>query len=149
MSGGLAERPIAQKAARGVVAAMAMTGMRRVTGGLGLLDESPPDAIADRHADHVLARLGIRRDVAAELGHWAYGAVGGGLFGVLPRTLRRHRWSGPAYGIAMWLFYEAVVAPLLGVARARQTTAVGRLALAADHLLYGTVVGRSPVADRR
>ena len=32
--------------ARGAVAAMAMTGMRRVTTGLGLLERTPPDALA-------------------------------------------------------------------------------------------------------
>ncbi len=148
MSGGALERPLVQAATRGVVAAMAMSGMRKVTGGLGLLDESPPNAIADRHADHLLARLGVDREVAVELGHWGYGAVGGALFGMLPPKLRRHAWSGSAYGIGTWLFYEAVVAPLLGIAQARQTTAAGRLTLAADHLLYGIVVGRSPVAER-
>lgn len=148
MSSDALERPVAQAAARGMVAAMAMSGMRKVTGGLGLLDESPPDAIADLHAEHLLARLGVGRDVVVELAHWGYGAVGGAAFGTLPRTLRRHSWSGPAYGLAMWVFYEAAVAPLLGIARARQTTVTGRVALAADHLLYGMVVGRSPVANR-
>lgn len=146
---GIRTTPAAHAAARGVVAAMAMTAMRKVTGGLGLLDESPPDAIAERHADHLLARLNVERDVAVEVGHWTYGAVGGALFGSLPRAVRRNRWSGPAYGVATWLFYEAAVAPLLGLARTHQKTLVGRLALVADHVLYGTVVGRSPVGERR
>ena len=149
MTSGLLKSPAAQAAARGIVAAMAMSGMRKVTGGLGLLDESPPDAIADRHADHLLARLNVDRDVAVELGHWTYGAAGGAFFGVLPRALRRHGWSGPIYGLASWLFYEAAVAPLLGLAQTNQKTVVGRLALAADHVLYGTVVGRSPVTEPR
>jgi hypothetical protein len=146
---GLGGMPAAQGAARGVVAAMAMTGMRKVTGRLGLLDESPPDAIAERHADHLLGRLNVDRDVAVELGHWTYGAVGGALFGALPRAVRRNRWSGPTYGVVSWLFYEAVIAPLLGLRHTDQRTVVGRAALAVDHVLYGTVVGRSPVAERR
>ena len=141
--------PVAQAAARGVVAAMAMSGLRKVTGGLGLLDESPPDAIAERHADHVLARLRVDRDAAIELGHWTYGAVGGALFGALPRVVRRHTWSGPVYGIATWLFYETAVAPLLGLKQLQQKTVIGRLALAADHVLYGTIVGRTAAAERR
>ena len=140
--------PIAHAAARGLVGAMAMSGMRKLTGGLGLLDESPPDAIAEEHADHFLARLPINRDVAVEVAHWTYGAVGGALFGALPRAVRRHAWSGPAYGVASWLVYEAAIAPVLGLTARRQTTITGRLALAADHVLYGTVVGRSPATER-
>ena len=140
--------PIGHAAARGIVGAMAMSGMRKLTGGLGLLDESPPDAIAERHADHFLSRLRIDRDVALEVAHWAYGAVGGALFGALPAALRRHAWSGPAFGVASWLLYEAAIAPLLGLTATRQRTVAGRIALAADHVLYGAVVGRSPAAKR-
>ena len=149
MKGGLIEAPAVQAAARGIVAAMAMSGMRKVTGGLGLLDEAPPDAIADRYARHLLARLHIDRDVAVELGHWTYGAAGGVVFGLLPRVLRRHGWSGPIYGLASWLFYETTIAPLLGLAQTNQKAVVGRLTLAADHVLYGSVVGRTPRAESR
>ena len=142
------DAPIAHAAARGLVGAMAMSGMRKITGGLGLLDESPPEAIAEKHADHLLARMPINRDVAVEAAHWTYGAVGGVLFGALPRAVRRHAWSGPAYGVASWLVYEAAIAPVLGLTARKQTTVTGRLALAADHLLYGTVVGRSPARER-
>ncbi len=141
--------PIAHAAVRGVVGAMAMSGMRKLTGGLGLLDEVPPDAIAQEHADHFLARLRFDRDVAVEAAHWTYGAVGGALFGALPSAFRRHVWSGPVYGVASWLLYEAAIAPLLGVTAAKQKTLAGRLALAADHVLYGTVVGRSPAPEQR
>jgi hypothetical protein len=149
MTNGSHNTPVAQAAVRGVVAAMAMSGLRNVTGGLGLLDESPPDAIAERHADHLLARLRIDRDAVIELGHWTYGAVGGALFGALPGAVRRHAWSGPVYGIATWLFYETAVAPLLGLGQVQQKTVVGRLALAADHVLYGTIVGRRAAAEAR
>jgi hypothetical protein len=137
---------VVHAAARGVVAAMAMSGLRKVTGGLGLLDESPPEAIAERHAGGLLARLHVDRAVAIELAHWTYGAVGGALFGALPGVVRRHAWSGPAYGVASWLFYEAALAPLLGLAETTPKTVGGRLALAAAHVLYGTVVARTPVA---
>jgi hypothetical protein len=148
VTSGLLSAPAVQAAARGTVAAMAMSGMRKVTGGLGLLDESPPHAIAERNADDLLTRLHVDREVAIEAAHWTYGAVGGALFGALPVALRRHAWSGPAYGVGTWVIYETVVAPLLRIPETTQRTLVGRLALAADHVLYGTVVGRSPVAER-
>ena len=31
--------------------------------------------------------------------HWAYGAAGGAVFGMLPERLRLRRWSGPLYGL--------------------------------------------------
>jgi len=129
--------------ARGVVAAMAMTGMRTATGALGLLEQSPPDAIADEHANELIARLGLNREAAVELAHWAYGGLGGLAFGLLPAALRRHVWAGPVYGLGTWLAFELGVAPLLGLRHLQQKKVVSRVALAADHLLYGAVVARS------
>ena len=130
--------------ARGIVAAMAMTGMRRVTRGLGLVPEPPPEEIA-RRLPRLLARIPAEhRDEAIELAHWAYGAAGGAAFGALPEAMRRAAWSGPAWGIAAWALFERVVAPAFGLRSPPQRPAVERLAVLADHLLYGVVVaGRS------
>jgi hypothetical protein len=42
--------PTARGLARGVVAAMVMTGLRQVTTGIGLVDQTPPDAILKQRA---------------------------------------------------------------------------------------------------
>ncbi len=48
----------------------------------------------------------------------------------------------------VWLGFELGVAPVLGLSQAKRVRPVDRLALAADHLLYGLVLSmtrsRSP-----
>lgn len=129
-------------AVRGTVAAMAMTGARKMAVELGLIEEGPPDAIARQAAPRLLANLPAeRRAAAVELAHWTYGAMGGVIFAALPERLRRHHWAGPAYGLAAWAAFETVVAPALGLEQSRKPRVVERLVFAADHLLYGIVVG--------
>ncbi len=135
---------LTRSASRGVIAAMAMSGMRTVTRGLGLLEQTPPDALADEHARELLHRVKLDRDVVVELAHWGYGAMAAVAFSRLPATLRRQTWVGPAYGLAIWLGFEAGVAPLLGVKHVKQKRLTSRLSLAADHVLYGAVVAQSP-----
>jgi hypothetical protein len=134
---------VARSAARGAVGAMAQTAMRRVTTGLGLVRRPPPERLALEAVPALLARVPAQyRDQAIEVAHWGYGAFAGGLYAVLPGAVRRHGWAGPAYGIAVWLLFEAVLAPtLLGLERTRERPLSERLSLAADHALYGTVVG--------
>jgi hypothetical protein len=134
---------IVRSAARGMVAAMAMTGLRTVTEGIGLLERSPPDAIADEHARELLQRAKLNSNVAIELAHWGYGGFGAVAFGILPERFRRHTWAGPLYGLAIWLAFEAGLAPLLGLRHAERKQVVARLAIAADHVLYGAVVAGS------
>ena len=128
-------------ALRGAIAAMAMTGMRAFTVTLGIVDESPPQAIFRQKA-RGLFRLVPRkqRRAAIEVAHWGYGSVGGVGFRLLPDELRRRPWAGPAYGIVVWLGFEVVLAPALGLRQARQKRLVERAALAGDHLLYGLVL---------
>jgi hypothetical protein len=120
---------------------MAMTGFRTVSAGLGLLKEAPPEEIATRGVPRLVERIPAEhRDQAIQLAHWAYGGVAGAAFGLLPQGLRRLIWSGPAYGFAIWVGFEAGLAPLLGL-RVSERTAAERIVLAADHLLYGAIVG--------
>jgi hypothetical protein len=51
--------PAAATAIRGTVAAMAMTGMRRVSVGLGLVEETPPEELVEEGAPD-LARSPLR-----------------------------------------------------------------------------------------
>lgn len=133
--------PVTHATLRGAIAAMAMTGMRTVTENLGLLEEAPPKAIF-RQKSHGLIRLMPRekRRAAIELAHWGYGSAAGAVFGALPDDVRRARWSGPLYGLAVWVGFEAGLAPILGLKQAKQARPVERLVLAADHLLYGLVL---------
>jgi hypothetical protein len=131
---------LARAGVRGVVAAMAMTGFRTMAGNAGLLDEAPPEAIVKRRVPRLIRWRAPRKSTAfTELAHWAYGAAGGAVLGLLPREVRGHPATGPVYGLALWVLFEAGIAPLLDVPHNRQKKVVGRLMVAADHVLYGVI----------
>lgn len=131
-------------AGRGAVGAMAMTGMRVLTTELGLLEQAPPAAVTRQRARGVRALLRRaprrQRRGLVELAHWAFGAAGGAAFGALPGGVRSRPWAGPVYGLVVWLGFELGIAPVLGLSQAKRVRLVDRLALAADHLLYGLVL---------
>jgi uncharacterized membrane protein YagU involved in acid resistance len=128
-------------ALRGAIGAMAMTAMRVVTARLNLLPKDPPEEIFEDALPQVLQFVPREhRDEAIELAHWGYGAVGGAMFVLLPAAIRRHRWSGPAYGIGTWSFFEGVLAPMLGLRKPSERPTSERAAIIADHVLYGLVV---------
>lgn len=130
-----------RSAARGVLGAMAMTGVRRITVDLGLVQKPPPEEIATEGVPGLLARIAPEhRETAIELFHWGVGAMGGMGFVIVPAGLRRRRWAGPAYGLAILGVFETAIAPRLGIGT-KDRTASERLALAVDHLLYGKVLG--------
>jgi hypothetical protein len=125
-----------------------MTGMRTFTADVGLVRETPPQSIAKkRRPTGLLSHVPrSRRRAAVEVLHWSVGVVGGGIFGALPAELRRTRWFGPAYGVAILLSYDFAVAPLLGLKQAKRPKPVEQLALLADHIVYGLVL--SEIGDR-
>jgi hypothetical protein len=131
-------------AGRGAVGAMAMTGMRVLTTELGLVEQTPPQAVTRqraRGARSLLRRAPRRqRRGLVEVAHWAFGTAGGAAFGALPGAVRRRPWSGPVYGLLVWLGFELGIAPVLGLSQAKRVRLVDRLALAVDHLLYGWVL---------
>jgi hypothetical protein len=132
---------ILHAAVRGAIAAMAMTGMRAFTVDLGIVEETPPRAILKKRAAGLIRRVPRgRRRVVFELAHWGYGAAGGAAFGLLPHSIRRRAWAGPVYGVALWLGFEAGIAPMLGLTQAKRLRLAERAALAADHFLYGFVL---------
>jgi hypothetical protein len=129
---------------RGAIAAMAMTGMRAFTVDLGIVEQSPPEAIFKQRARGLIRRVPRnRRRSAIELAHWGYGVAGGAAFGMLPESVRRRSWSGPIYGLVVWLGFEVGIAPALGLTQARKLRLAERAALAADHLLYGLVLSET------
>ena len=134
-------RSAARAGARGLVASMAMSGMRQVTVGMGWLEKTPPDEILHEEARLLLVPLAEGHEQAVvELAHWAYGTAFGSLYGLLPERVRRSRWSGPGLGLGTWLVYELAIASALGVQVAKRRTVLTRAMFVADHLLYGLVV---------
>jgi hypothetical protein len=131
---------------------MAMTGMRVMTTELGLVEQTPPEALSRQRARGLRALLRRaprkQRRGLVEAAHWAFGAGSGAAFGALPRALRRHRWAGPVYGLVVWLGFELGIAPALGLTQAKRLRLIDRLALAADHLLYGLVLSATRPAAR-
>jgi hypothetical protein len=124
---------------------MAMSGLRQASATLGLVEKVPPEGVLEHTAPRLFHRVPAkRRPAVIELVHWSYGTAGGALFGALPRSVRRHPWAGPVYGLLFWGVYQAGVAPLLGLPHREDHRSIERLALLADHLLYGVVVAASP-----
>jgi hypothetical protein len=120
---------------------MAMTGMRRLTTSLGIVEQPPPEAIFKQKARGLIALVPKdRRPAVVELAHWTYGAGGGAVFGTLPEHLRRRAWAGPIYGFLVWIGFEVGIAPVLGLKQAKKVMLAQRVGLAADHLLYGLVL---------
>lgn len=135
---------LAHAGLRGAIAAMAMSGMRAGTKSLGLVEQAPPQAVFRQRARFLLWSVPRkRRRAVEELTHWGYGAIGGLVYGALPDAVRRRAWSGPVYGLAVWLSFELGLAPMLGLKQSRQVRPVERTALAADHLLYGLVLSET------
>jgi hypothetical protein len=135
---------LAHAGLRGVIAAMAMSGMRACTKSFGLIKQAPPQAIFRQRAKFLLWSVPRkRRRAVEELTHWGYGAVGGVTYGALPDAVRRRVWSGPIFGRVLWLSFEMGLAPLLGLKQSRQLRPVERATLAADHLLYGLVLSET------
>jgi hypothetical protein len=127
--------------ARGLVAAMAMTGSRTVTAALAPQERTPPQAIVEEQAPIAVHRLtAYQREALTELLHWAYGTGGGLVFGLLPPRIRGLAGAGVLYGLAFWLGFEAVIAPLLNIEQVKERPVLWRTALALDHVLYGVVV---------
>jgi hypothetical protein len=74
-----------------------------------------------------------------ELAHWGFGALAAAGYGALPSGWRARPWTGPVYGLVIWTGFEAT-APLLGLPHAEDAGVTQRLAIAADHALYGFVL---------
>ena len=118
---------------RGVIGAMAMSGVRVFALHAGLIREDPPSRLSRK-------QKGRRPRWLVELVHWAMGGVFGIGFGLLPENVRRRPWSGPVYGLLVWLGFDSVVAPALGLKERGWPKGRERAVFIADHLLFGFVL---------
>jgi len=126
---------------RGIVGAMAMTGVRQLASQARVIREDPPARMARKQAKGLLRTVPRRkRGAVIELIHWAMGAVFGLGFGLLPESIRMKAWAGPAYGFLVWLGFEAVIAPAAGLKQRRWPHGVERAVFLVDHLLFGLVL---------
>jgi len=125
---------------RGIVGAMAMTGVRVLAKDAGIVEEEPPRRLARKRARGLIRTVPRKRSgVVVELVHWAMGGAFGCLFSVLPEAVRRRAWSGPVFGFGVWLLFDAMAAPLLGLER-NWPKGRERAVFVVDHLLYGLVL---------
>ncbi|MCZ7423331.1 MULTISPECIES: hypothetical protein [unclassified Micromonospora] len=139
---------ILRSGVRGVIAAMAMSGLRQATTSLNLVQSSPPKSVLEKLAPGLLDRLpGDQHPAALAAAHWGYGLSAGLAFGALPKRLRHRIWVGPLYGMVLLLGFHATIAPALGIDR-RLSDWHEQAALVADHLLYGIVVAGFPMPHR-
>ena len=118
---------------RGVIGAMAMTGVRVFAVHAGLIREDPPSRL-------VRKRSGRRSRWLVELVHWWMGGVFGIVYGLLPAPVRQRAWSGPLYGVVVWVGFDAVVAPALGLTERGWPKGRERMVFVLDHALFGFVL---------
>jgi uncharacterized membrane protein YagU involved in acid resistance len=134
-------KEVAHAGLRGLIAAMAMTGVRVFAVNAGLIREDPPKRLVREQARGLLRSVPRRRRrTVIELVHWAMGAAFGVVFGLLPDELRRRAWAGPVFGLLVWFGFEAGAAPALGLRKAEWPDATERAVFIADHLLFGLVL---------
>jgi hypothetical protein len=134
---------------RGLIGAMAMTGMRVFALHAGLIREDPPSRLTRKQARGLLKRVPRkRRRTVVELVHWSMGGLFGIVFGMLPEALRRRRWSGPVYGLVVWMGFDTVVAPTLGLTERDWPKGRERMVFVADHLLFGLVLNEMRARPR-
>jgi uncharacterized membrane protein YagU involved in acid resistance len=126
---------------RGIVAAMAMTGVRMFARQAGIIRDDPPARLARKQARGLLRTVPRkRRGAVVELIHWGTGAVFGLTFGLLPESIRMKAWAGPAFGFLVWLGFDTTAAPALGLKERRWPHGRERAVFILDHLLFGLVL---------
>jgi hypothetical protein len=126
---------------RGIIGAIAMTGVRQFASQARIIRDDPPARMARKQAKGLLRRVPKRRRGAAvELIHWAMGGVFGLVFGLLPESLRMKAWAGPAFGFLVWLGFETTAAPVLGLKQRRWPHGAERTVFVVDHLLFGLIL---------
>ena len=126
---------------RGAVGAMTMTGVRVFADHAGLIREAPPSRLSRKHGGGLMKAVPRRRRrMTVELVHWTMGAIFGAAFALLPDGVRRRAWAGPVYGLLVWVGFDGLVAPALGLTSRGWPKGRERTVFLADHVLFGLVL---------
>ena len=129
---------------RGVIGALAMSGLRTFARDLGQVEKTPPEEIADKPAEGLFEHVPADyRKTAVGVLHLLVGAAGGVAYGAVPDPIRQKAWSGPIWGVTIWVSYEFGAAPLLGLKHARDIDKSEQATIIVDHLLYGFILSET------
>ncbi len=139
MAGGLVAGTIA-----GTVGAVAMQKLMAGAQDANRMGESGPEAFTDELLDRADARTNSStEDNVTDLGHLAFGAGAGALFGLALRVLPFPAMLvGPLFGRLVWETMYKGVAPAIGAMPAPEDDRPGRPETMQNaHMLYGGVLG--------
>jgi hypothetical protein len=138
--------PAVRGAGAGAIATIPMSLVMAAARRLGMLGEPPPRKVVGR----LLASAGVRPrrprpNGLAWLGHLAFGACAGALFGPAATRLQTRSGrvaAGALYGAAVWTAMYGYVLPALGFMRKPSRDRQGRpTSMAIAHLVYGAGLG--------
>jgi len=134
---------LAWGAASGALATVAMSAVMGAAQRLGWLGRMPPKIITRAAFNHVgVDRSRPAENAGATVAHFAFGAVGGGLYGALrPLRARTSPLQGVVYGTLIWLVSYAGWVPALRIMPPPQRDRPGRVpSMLAAHWVYGAVL---------
>jgi putative membrane protein len=105
-------------------------------------EPEPPELLTEKLAGHPLDET--TETIAAESIHWGFGAVAGGIYGVVaefyPAVTEK---EGASFGLALMSLTHEGALPALGLsAPPEEQTTRERTSEAATHMLYGVVAER-------
>jgi hypothetical protein len=135
--------PMPMRAARGAVAGIGattvMTLARLGAERAGVFDERPPQSEIVGRLRALRGRRtgGPATETLATIAHYAFGAVAGALYAMLP-SRRVRPVGGVLYASAIWTMSYHQLLPRLRLMPRPQHDDTGRqIAIAVDHVLYG------------
>lgn len=128
----------------GTVGAVAMQNVMARAQEAKVMGESGPEAVTGHLLERADANTDDRTEVSVtDLGHLAFGAAGGALFGLTLRLLPLPAMLvGPIFGRMVWETMYKGVAPAMGAMPAPEDDRPGRPETMQNaHLVYGGVLG--------
>jgi hypothetical protein len=137
----------ARAATWGAIATVPMSAVMLIGQHLGWMREQPPEALTEEaldRADLLEERSGETVHAFAVASHFAFGAAGGALYGLLRRVAPRAPAvsSGVAFGLGIWGASYRGWIPALDLLPAEERPGRrGTLVMIAAHAMYGATLG--------
>jgi hypothetical protein len=132
----------------GAIATAPMSAVMLIGQRLGWMDEHPPEALTEgalRRADALEEKSKGTVDLLAVASHFAFGAAGGALFGLLSRhgaPGAPRLPMGIAFGVGVWATSYRGWIPALDMLPPEQRRGrAGTTAMIAAHAVYGATLG--------